>query len=91
MSRRERKSEIWRRAKSRMDRVTGPDKFKVLREELQREGISEAEMIRRVVEDRLGKSPPEDQVRVLAASFSSALGMKPDRFITLWREDLDRR
>lgn len=84
--RKHRSDEVWRRAKARMDRVARADKAKVLREELAREGISEGEAVRRVVSEYLGENPGEDQLRTLAATFASAFGMKPDRFLALWRE-----
>jgi hypothetical protein len=71
-----------------MDKLPGPMKARALREEASKCGISDAEMVRRVVEEFLGGSggdPSEDQVRGLAASVAPLLGMKPDRFVAFWR------
>ena len=76
--------EVWYRAKSRMDRVAMHDKVRVLRVEMVREGITEDEAVCRSVEEYFGKNPSDDQVRDLAAIFSSVFGMKRDRFVTLW-------
>ena len=86
-----RKPEVWYRAKSRMDSVAMHDKARVLREEIAREGITEEEAVWRAVEDYYGKNPSDDQVRALAAIFSSVFGMKPDRFVALWLRARSRR
>ena len=91
MSERQSKRELWLRAKARMDRVASFDRFRVLKEEIENAGLTEVEAIRRVVEDMLGKNAKEDQVKDLATAFAWVFGMKPDRFVLLWRGDADNR
>ncbi len=90
MAKRQR-DEMWRRAKARMDRAASFDRSRVFKEEIERAGLTEVEAIRRVVEDMLGKNPTEDQVKDLAKAFAWVFGMKPDRFVFLWRGDPDNR
>lgn len=85
------KDEMWRRAKARMDRAASFDRSRVFKEEIERAGLTEAEAIRRVVEDMVGKNPTEDQVKDLARAFAWVFGMKPDRFVVLWRGGRDKR
>jgi hypothetical protein len=74
-----------------MDRVAFQDKIRVLRDELEKAGLTETEAIGRIVKDYLGVNPKEDQVRDLAAIFASVFGMKPKRFVALWLAGRERR
>lgn len=88
MTRKHKQEPTWRQLWSRMDKLPGPMKARALREEAARRGISDDEMIKRVVEEFLGGSweqASEDQVRDLAATLAPLLGMKPERFVALWR------
>jgi hypothetical protein len=74
-----------------MQKATGPDKAKALQDEIKNQGLTMTEAIGRVVKEFLGEDPAEDQVRGLAATFAKTLGVKPDRFVALWREARLRR
>ncbi len=69
----------------------GPDKARALQDEIKRQGLTMTEAVERVVKEFLGEDPPEDHVRGLAATFAKTLGVKPDRFVALWREARLRR
>lgn len=85
------KDEAWRKAKAKMDRMSGPYKAKALVEAIKNQGLTVAEAIGRVVDDRVGNDATEDQVRDLAASLAWMFDVKPERFVMLWREVRDRR
>ncbi len=83
------RDEVWRRAKARMDRVTGPDRARAFQEELKSQGIPLGKAICRAIRDFCGENATEDQVRALGARWAKDLGVSPDGWVRFWR-DRDR-